>query len=113
MPAIKRTPTILLIIASSLLVLFNVVALALFMGAGSAAPGSDALAGLTLVGLVVAWLGDLIALVLAIIGGIMGRARVVAILVAVAIVLLALASAAGFALSAFVTAVASMPVPIH
>lgn len=103
----------LLILATSLLVFFNAIAMGLFFWAEATNPTSDANAGLSVLSVVVAWVGDLVALVIAAVGAIVGRQRASAISWGLAIILVAIGSAVFAALVGLVNAVARMPVPIH
>lgn len=113
MPAETKTSawSPLLIVGSGLFGLFNAIAIATFLWAGTGDPKSDI--GLTSVSVIVAWLGDFVALVLAIAGGIVGRRRAAAILWALLLVALALGSAGVATLAWLARAIAETPVPIH
>lgn len=111
MAAAKSTETPLLVVASGLFGFFNAIALATFLCAGTGDPKSDI--GLTSLSVVAAWLGDFVALVLAGVGGVVGRRRVGSILWAILLVVLALGSAAVATLGWLARAIAEAPVPIH
>jgi len=111
--ASKRSWTVLLILATGMFGFFNAIAIGLFFWADATSPTSDANAGLSVLSVVVAWVGDLVALVLAVVGAIVGRQRASAILWGLAVILFAIGSASFAALAGLVSAVAHMPVPIH
>jgi hypothetical protein len=103
-----------LIIAWSSFAFFNVIAIVLFFWTGAALDShSDAYAGLELVGVLVAWLGDLVAIVLACVGAWTGRERAGAILLGVLAIVIALGSAVVAPLAVFLRWFANAPVPIH
>jgi hypothetical protein len=76
-------------------------------------PSSDDAVGLTFVSVIVAWLGDLVAIVLGGVGAYAGRDRASAILSGLSVIVIALGSAVVAPLSAFGRFLATAPVPIH
>ena len=107
----KSTGTVPLIVASGAFGFFNAVALVAFLWAGRQDAQTDI--GMTTVSVVLAWFGDLVSLVLAIVGGIVGRQRVGAILWALLVVVFALGSAGVATLAWLARAIIETPVPIH
>ena len=113
MTATKRSANVLLILATGLFGFFNAIAIGLFFWAQTKSPTSDASAGLSVLSVGAAWVGDLVALVLGAVGAVVGRQRASAILWGLAIIAFAIGSAAFAAFIGFIDAVARMPVPIH
>lgn len=111
MPAKKGT--VLSILAWSLLGFFNAVALGLFLWTGSFDPHSDDRAVLEFGTVLVAWVGDLVAIVLASVAAWTGRERASIILLGVLAIVIALGSAVVAPLAVFLRALANAPVPIH
>jgi hypothetical protein len=110
---VKNSGNVLLIVATALFGFFNAVAVALFLWAGTLDARSDANAGLTSLSVVVAWVGDLVAFVLACVGAYVGRARAGAILWGLGVMLFAIGSGGVAVIAWLGRAIANMPVPIH
>ena len=105
---------LLLVIAWSVLGFFSVITLALFLWSGSALnPSSDEFAAASFGSMIVAWLGDLAALVLASIGTWRGRDRTGAILSGIAAILLAIGSAVVVPIVVFGRFLFVTPIGIH
>jgi hypothetical protein len=103
-----------LVVAWGLLGFFNAVALGLFLWTGAALNArSDEFAALSFASVLAAWVGDLVAIVLACVGAWTGRARASAILSGVLAIVIALGSAVVAPVAVLGRFVAAMPVPIH
>lgn len=93
---------------------FNVLTLALFLWSGSALnPSSDEFAAASFGSMIIAWLGDLVALVLASIGAWQGRERTGAILLGIAAILIAIGSAIVVPIVVFGRFLFVTPIGIH
>ena len=100
-----------LVLATAFFGLFNAIALTTFLWAGT--PDAKEDIGRASVSVLVAWVGDLVSLVLAVAGGIVGRRRAGAIVWALLLVLFALGSAGISLLGWLGRAILDAPVPIH
>ena len=110
----EKKGSVLLIVAWSLLGLFHAIALALFLWSGSALnPSSDEFAAASFGVVGIAWLADLVGLVLASVGLWRGRDRTGAIVSGICAILIAVGSAVVVPIVIFGRFLFMTPIGIH